>query len=240
MDATLRESYIFKDHGVSLEKYIASEEFREISALIDARYQRPVDLFDVGAGNGVCAAAFAIAGHQAMAIEPGNSNIGGIEAIVAMAEAGTRIDQTIKERLRWAQADILTYSSDEKYDVVLCRQALHHFADPYLALNNIANLLKPGGMALFVREHVIFDEEDKQLFLAGHPLQKFYGGENAYRVDEYEDFIEKSGLQLTKTLKFADSPINYEPHKLADIETLSERDIAGRPYTFIALKSPEQ
>lgn len=236
MKDTLIHSYLHKDQGRSLELYLASGEFRDLLGIIASRCKQPVKLLDVGAGNGICAAAFAIRGFDVTAIEPGSGSLGGVEAIKEMTHTGSRIDDTIHTRLKWAQADILDYQTDEKFDVVLCRQALHHFADPYLAVNNIAKLLNLGGVALFVREHVIFDEEDKQLFLRSHPLQKFYGGENAYRVEEYIDFIGKSGLKVETVYKFADSPINYEPHELSTVQAMSEKDVAGRPYTFIAVK----
>lgn len=236
MEDTLRHSYIHKDMSGSLDRYRSSLEFRELSKLLNARYTQPLSLLDVGAGNGVCAVAFALHGFQVMAIEPGNGPIGGVAAIEGMSAQGARIDATIYERIEWEQADILDFQTERRFEVVLCRQALHHFLDPYEAVQNIANLLKPGGTALFVREHVVFDDDDKSAFLEGHPFQKFYGGENAYSVDQYIEFISTSGLTIEKVLRFGDSPINYEPHSADSITGLDERAIAGRPYTFIAIK----
>ena len=236
MQDTLLHSYIFKDRVRSLEGYRTSLEFRELAKILTDRHAQPLDLLDVGAGNGVCAVAFALENYNVVAIEPGSGKIGGVEGIELMAAEAAKIDPAIYERLHWEQADILTYKTDKRFDAVLCRQALHHFSDPYLAVQNIFSLLKPGGTALFVREHVVFDANDKRVFLEHHPFQKFYGGENAYTVDEYLDFITKSGLVIEKVIKFKESAINFEPHPAGLAEQLDESLIAGRPYTFIAIR----
>ncbi|SPL64774.1 Beta-1,3-glucosyltransferase [Ochrobactrum soli] len=236
MRDTLLHSYIYKDRARSLKGYRTSLEFREVAKIMTDRHAQPLDILDVGAGNGVCAAAFALEKYNVVAIEPGNGNVGGIEGIELMAADAAKIDPSIYERLHWEQADILKYKTDKRFDAVLCRQALHHFSDPYLAVQNIFSLLKPGGTALFVREHVVFDADDKRVFLENHPFQKFYGGENAYTVDEYVDFITKSGLVIEKIIKFKESPINFEPHPAGLAEELDETLIAGRPYTFIAVR----
>lgn len=232
----LKDSYLYRDHTNSLGLYLKSQEFRDLKEIILNHCQKSVKLLDVGAGNGVVAACFALQGFDVMAIELGDGAIGGVEGIKTVAECASRLDDKVGSRLKWAQADILAYQTSDTFDAILCRQALHHFAEPYRSVKKIADLLKPGGIALFVREHVIFDEDDKQLFLKAHPLNKFYGGENAYKVDEYVDFIEQSGLVVQKIYHFRESPINYEPHTNETILTLEEKDIAGRPYTFVAVK----
>jgi len=237
MHDVLTQSYLHKDHIKSIKSYLASKEFRDLVEIIANRFQHPIKLLDVGAGNGISAVCLAIHGFNVTAIEPGAGPIGGIEAIKSMAHAASNeFDDTIHNRLKWEQIDIQHYQTQEKFDVILCRQALHHFMDPYLSVEKVSDLLNPGGVALFVREHVIFDEEDKQFFLENHPLHKFYGGENAYGIDDYLDFIEKGGLKIETIYRFFDSPINYEPHDLSIIQTMNERQIAGRPYTFVAIK----
>jgi acetyltransferase-like isoleucine patch superfamily enzyme/glycosyltransferase involved in cell wall biosynthesis/SAM-dependent methyltransferase len=233
---TVKYAYLHKDHADTLDRFRRSEEFEELAQIISEFGAESGSLLDVGAGNGVCSIAFALANHHVVAIEPGEGMVGGIQAIDSMARIGQSIDPSIVDRLAWEKADILSYRTEKRFDSVLCRQALHHFADPYLAVRNIFDLLKPGGVALFVREHVILDDEDKANFLGGHPFQKFYGGENAYKLEQYKDFITQSGLRLERVLTFSDSPINFEPHTREVAESLDEREIAGRPYTFIAVK----
>jgi|GEM_PF-1550028 len=236
MREVLIHSYLYKNYDNSIKSYSASKEFMGLMEIIANHFREPIKLLDVGSGNGICAACFAIRGFNVTVIEPSGGALTGIEAIKSMARAASELDDTVNTRLKWERADIQHYRTEEKYDVILCRQVLHHFADPYLSVEKISNLLNPGGIVLFVREHVILDDEDKQLFLESHPFQKFYGGENAYKIDEYVDFIEKAGLEIETIYRFFESPINYEPHDFSKIQDLSERDIAGRPYTFVAVK----
>ena len=73
-------------------------------------------------------------------------------------------------------------------------------------------------MFLTVRDHVIFNEKDKQWFLENHPLQKYYGGENAFTPEEYKNAITKSGLEIQEELRFFDSEINFFPETKKEIE----------------------
>lgn len=61
------------------------------------------------------------------------------------------------------------------------------------------------------REHVISKRKDLQAFLDSHPLHKFYGGENAFLLDEYLSAIQLAGLEVQCALAPLDSPINYFP-----------------------------
>jgi len=82
-------------------------------------------------------------------------------------------------------------------------------------LNNFikeaARLLKPGGLLLTTRDHVIFNEKDKIWFLNSHPLHKFYGGENAFTEKEYRNAILSANLEIKKSFKHFESVINYYP-----------------------------
>jgi hypothetical protein len=61
------------------------------------------------------------------------------------------------------------------------------------------------------REHVISRAEDLDAFLKSHPLHKWYGGEHAYRLEEYTAAIRGAGLRLVRVLGPYDSVVNYFP-----------------------------
>ena len=61
------------------------------------------------------------------------------------------------------------------------------------------------------REHVLSKKEDLQRFLNSHTLHKFYGGENAFLLDEYFAAMRIAGLKIEKFMAPLDSPINYFP-----------------------------
>ena len=88
-------------------------------------------------------------------------------------------------------------------------------------------MLRPGGMLLAVREHVVSRAADLPRFLAQHPLHRLYGGEHAYPLAEYERALSAAGLAIVRRLGSFDSPINYAPYTRAGLRTELARR-AGR------------
>ena len=84
----------------------------------------------------------------------------------------------------------------------------------------MARVLKPGGTFLATREHVIFKDADLAVFLAQHPLHRLYGGENAYRLDEYKRAIQNAGIRLTRVLNPWASAVNLHPRTASEIAKL--------------------
>jgi hypothetical protein len=76
----------------------------------------------------------------------------------------------------------------------------------------MARILKPGGLLIAVREHVISRLEDLPDFLAVHPLHHLYGGEHAFMLRQYRSALLDSGLRVVRQIGPLDSPINYSPH----------------------------
>jgi len=74
-----------------------------------------------------------------------------------------------------------------------------------------ARVLKPNGLFIATREHVISQKEDLQQFLDSHPLHNLYGGENTYLLEEYIQAIDLSGLKILKTFAPLENVINYFP-----------------------------
>ena len=84
------------------------------------------------------------------------------------------------------------------------------------------------------REHVLSRREDLQRFLDSHSLHKFYGGENAFLLDEYLDAMRSAGLDVQRAMAPLDSPINYFPMTPEQCFTHCTRPAAaliGRPAT---------
>jgi len=88
---------------------------------------------------------------------------------------------------------------------------LHHTRDLAAALRECARVLRPGGIFLACREHVVDDDAQLQRFLAEHPVHRLAGGENAYSLAQYEGAITGAGLRLERTLGPWDSVINAFP-----------------------------
>ncbi|MEO3431122.1 class I SAM-dependent methyltransferase [Pelagibius sp. CAU 1746] len=232
------------------ERFRESVEWAAIRAeLGEARGRRALDL---GAGRGIAAYALAKDGWEVTALEPDPSDLvgaGAISALMAEAELSVEIVTEWGESLPFA---------DASFDAVHCRQALHHAADLNQMLVEIGRVLKPDGLFIATREHVLSKREDLDAFLKSHPLHHLYGGENAFTLDEYRDAIATAGIVLDKCLNPLASEINTSPRTRHEIKggiasrfrfpfpslvpdwlvawLGSRSDAPGRPYTFVGHK----
>lgn len=199
-------SYLGKDLKSNVERFKASNEFEETLKIIKDFAPNATSILDIGAGNGISSVSFALSGFEVTVIEPDPSITVGCGAI-----------EILKNDLGLSNLSIIN-SYGEKlpfgnglFDIVYARQAMHHAAHLGAFINEAGRVLKPGGLLLTVRDHVIFGDEDKKEFLNTHPLQKFYGGENAFTPKQYLSAIMNAGLVVKKHLKYYDSVINYFP-----------------------------
>lgn len=97
------------------------------------------------------------------------------------------------------------------FDLVYARQVLHHIPDLPALMREIFRLLRPGGLLIATREHVISRKADLQAFYDPHPIHKYTQGENAYLLQEYLDSMRAAGLRVCEVLGYAHSVINYAP-----------------------------
>lgn len=191
------------------ERYAASDEWRAVRSLLPPP---PGKVLDVGAGRGISAFALARDGWDTVALEPDNSaevGAGAIRNLVAESGLNIEVVEDWGERLPFA---------DNSFDLVHCRQVLHHARDLPRLCREIGRVLKTGGTFIATREHVISRREDIDVFLAGHPLHKLYGGENAYLLQEYLSAIRSGGVEFTAVLNPFQSDINLYPETIAGLK----------------------
>jgi len=186
---------------------------------------------DLGAGRGISSYALARDGWKVTALEPDTSEIVGTGAIRALcAQAGLKIEivEAFAEKLPFA---------DCAFDLVYVRQALHHAADLEKFCREVFRILKNDGIFIATREHVISCKKDLKAFLEGHPLHKYYGGENAYTLGEYKSAFSKSGLKVKKILNAYESDINLFPVEIKNlknkIKTIIKNAVKISPPDFL-------
>lgn len=201
------DTYICEDLIDNVERFSKSKEFLETLSLIKKYQPEAHNILDLGSGNGISAIAFAINGYSVTALEPDTSDTVGSGAIKKLIAHYNLQNVDIVE----SYAEDFASKTNKKYDVVYARQAMHHAYNLDQFVEVAAVVLKTGGIFFTVRDHVVKDDKEKDLFLQRHPLQKYYGGENAFTVEEYEGAMKKAHLNVALRLGHYDSVINFSP-----------------------------
>lgn len=213
-------------------RYFNGDEWQAVSQILLGRTGRALD---VGAGRGIASYALTCNGFAVTALEPDPSAVVGAGAIRALAsQQGLPIAvvEELSERLPFAAGT---------FDVIFARAVLHHTQDLELACAEMYRVLRPGGILVAAREHVISKQAHLQRFLDRHPLHHLYGGEHAYVLDRYMGALKSAGFDPLEVLPPLGSPINLFPHTIdtlreAVIEKIS-RAIPARPVWRMVLGS---
>jgi SAM-dependent methyltransferase len=229
MQAMVREAYYDDPLIESCKRYHNSLEWVGVQDVLKGRSGTALD---VGAGFGIASYALARDGFSVIALEPDPSELVGAGAIRVLAK-----DYSLPITVAEGVSESLPLR-DASVDVVFARAVLHHTRNLKGALREFARVLKPGGIFVAIREHVISRPEDLPLFLAAHPLHRLYGGENAFPVATYVSAITDSGLKLDKIIKPLEHVVNYAPRDRDGInieiaDRLGRRLGLTRPITVV-------
>ena len=184
------------------ERFWRSDEWQAIQKLLPAKKGRALD---VGAGNGISSFALAKDGWEITALEPDTSKIVGSNAIKALAEETGLTINVIEEF-----GEKLPFPADS-FDVIHARQVLHHADNLDKFCTELYRVLKPSGILIATREHVISNSAQLGRFLDNHALHNLYGGEHAFTLKVYKTALSSAGFQMSKILGPFDSVINYAP-----------------------------
>jgi len=205
----VRDCYYDDPLPAAAERYRQSGEWNAIKDFLPEAGGRALD---VGAGRGIASYALAREGFRVTALEPDGSMSVGAGAIRSLAlESSLPIEviEQCSEKLPF---------QDNSFDLVFARAVLHHTRDLEEACREFYRVLRPGGLLLAVREHVISRAADLVRFLEQHPLHRLYGGENALLLDRYRNAISEAGFGRVRALSPWHSAINYFPQTSASLK----------------------
>lgn len=207
-EAFVRQCYYDDPVIAAAARFCASEEWGGIRDLLGDWL--PGRVLEMGAGRGTTSFAFACAGCEVTAVEPDPSPLVGRGAIEELSRLSPRPIRIIPE---WGERiDV----GDGSFDIVYCRAVLHHARDIGQFCREAFRILRPGGVFLAEREHVIDRQEDLQVFLDSHPLHHLYGGERAYLLREYQGAIRNAGFRLKRSIAPFHHVVNFVPPMSSD------------------------
>jgi ubiquinone/menaquinone biosynthesis C-methylase UbiE len=251
-------SYLTPDLLANAARFRGSEEFGEVLRLIAAHAPGAKRVLDVPGGNGIATYAFAASGFAVTVVEPDPSDMVGRGAIARVLSTNNLSAEIVD-----ARGEQLPMSTDT-FDVVYVRQGLHHAGDLKQMVREFSRVLRPGGLLIACREHVVDDYGSSlQAFLDSQVDHQMYGGENAFTLPDYRAAIGGAGLAWVAEFGPYDSPINAYPNTDAVLREkilssgpgrilskvvgadlavaigewrLKHRKMPGRLYTFVASK----
>ena len=163
---------------------------RELELVVE--YAAPTGkerLLDIGTG----------AGHTALALAPRVADVVLTDPVEAMLATARRLFQTAglwNAQFVRASAEQLPFPK-ASFDIVTTRLAAHHFDDVALAMSQVARVLQPGGIFIFIDttapedpESAAYQDEVEQLRDPTH--------RRIYTEREWIAFCEQAGLRIEK------------------------------------------
>jgi SAM-dependent methyltransferase len=221
----VKDCYFDSSVDEAAHRYFQSPEWVAVQALLPEERGHALDL---GAGRGIASFALAKSGWKVTAVEPDPSNLVGTGAITELVDNHAlpiTISQEFGEKLNFP---------DNHFELVFARQVLHHADDLQKLCKELFRVLKPGGMFVAIREHVITKQADLSKFYDVHPLHHLYGGEYAYTLNRYRAVIKKAGFDLDTVIRPFDSAINYSPYTYNTLRDAIQTRLSGIPLGGLA------
>lgn len=227
----IHDAYLTSDLTGNCRRFAAGAEFAETLRLIREYRPDARDVLDIPAGNGIATVALAKAGFKVTAVEPDPSNSVGRGAI-AMCLAAEQVNAAIVD----AFGETLPFEAGS-FDVVYVRQGLHHARDLKAMVGEYARVLRPGGLLLGCREHVVDDYGDSlQAFLDAQPDHQLYGGEHAFTLPDYRAAFAHGNFRIAEEVGPYDSAINLHPNT---VDSLVDKICKSTPGRILCLLLPK-
>jgi len=219
-------------------RFYQSLEFQESVKVLSELGKKPdknLKLLDFGCGNGIASYALSRAGYSVIGLDSSIGELAGINA----AKKIQNLDG-VNFELVHSTGETLNFS-DETFDLIWLRETLHHIKGLEGFLKELKRILKPSGIICCLREHVIWNEEQRRHFYETHPFYPITKDEGCFYLEEYISAFKKAGLVLEKILDSCSSLINTYPSSIVkgqvfDENVAKKRQKGNDPFSFFARK----
>ena len=151
------------------------------------RALRPRRVLDVATGGGHTALAFAGVAPRVVAYDLTEPMLAAARAFVS--GRGARSVAFVA-----GDVEALPFRA-EAFDVVTCRIAAHHFANPARAVRQIASVLRPGGSFL-LQDILGHDDAAANAFILEVERRRDPSHVRSYRAAEWKAFLRAAGLTI--------------------------------------------
>jgi ubiquinone/menaquinone biosynthesis C-methylase UbiE len=159
------------------------------------------------------------AGHTALAFAPQVARVvatditGSMVAKAAELAAGRGLTNV---ETKSAEAEALPFD-DGSFDLVTCRLAMHHFANPRQALAEFARVLKPGGV-LGLTDNVTVPDKQAAGYYNAYEKLRDPSHNWIYPLVRLQAMVEQAGFQVEATRQLSKE---FEFHHWADRQRVS-------------------
>ena len=143
-------------------------------------------VLDIATGGGHVAVQFAKAGAEVIASD--------LTTEILQEAEKFAVEQELQIDFQFAQAENLPFEADQ-FDVVTCRIAPHHFADPQKFVQEACRVLKTNGLFLLIDN---LAPESKELAKWMNEIEKRRDDSHveAYTVGAWVDWMAQAGFDL--------------------------------------------
>ncbi len=222
MQNLIRDCY-YDDVQEAAQRFALSSEFAAVLDYAQLYEKHPSSLvLDLGGGNGMASLAWEKCGYKAILLEPDSDPIvgyGAIHPLIVQGQTRVQVCAAYGESIPFA---------NNTFDIVYIRQVLHHIHELDKVAAEIWRVLRPGGLYIATREHVVSKPEDLSSFLAGHLIHQYTGGEGAYTANAYIHSIQQAGFRKLHVLRRWESVINYYPATSEQVHNMVTVNLARR------------
>ncbi|HOT92221.1 MAG TPA: class I SAM-dependent methyltransferase [Anaerolineae bacterium] len=184
-DQIIQDNYLDEDWSAAFERFWQSAEWQNTVSIL--RPQSGEWVLDYGAGRCLSSAAFARCGCRVVALDINPSSSVGLGVLYQAALQPYAIVGVLgdAEHMMFPPAT---------FDIVYCREALHHAYDLAKLTKNLVSVLKPGGRFYAYGEHRHPWWSSDQKFRVRHPAVQFGVNEHSYRESVYQHCLKNAGL----------------------------------------------